>query len=606
MSILLTENEPNPEYTNYLCFTAEEPGSSVGMYKQSDSAPEISLETSFDEINWTPFYVDDTEIVLENIGDKVYFRGINDTMASDSWESNTFYMSGQIAASGSIMSLLDGTGNSTVINYGYCFSALFYDCASLTTAPELPATTLAESCYESMFDGCKSLTTAPELPATTLAEGCYSHMFWECSSLVEAPELPAVTLAERCYECIFYDCTSLTTAPELPATTLAYHCYTGMFLSCTSLTIAPELPADILAEGCYIDMFNYCTSLTTAPELPATILAKDCYLEMFQDCTSLTKAPELPVTTLADSCYFNMFVGCTGLTQAPDLPATTLAPHCYQFMFKFCPITTIPTMAVPNAYVADCYRAMFDDIKTLDIYSAPQPGYTKAWTCVNAKYCTGMFGSYDKEPTWAQLDGQNFPNNGTPVTGMTYYFKDDPVPTVDSDYLIKGSTLTAIGDAIRGKTGGTAELSPAEMAESITEELVKPSGTVTLTQQSGTDVSQYASASVRSGSLALNTPSVSSSGLITASASLSTSGWVDSAPTSKTYQMTTQAGKTVTPSTSQQTAVASGRYTTGAVYVAAVPTETKTVAANGTVTPTSGKFLSSVTVAIPTYDGTVV
>lgn len=34
-----------------------------------------------------------------------------------------------------------------------------------------------------MFNGCTSLTTAPELPATTLAQGCYSNMFKGCSSL---------------------------------------------------------------------------------------------------------------------------------------------------------------------------------------------------------------------------------------------------------------------------------------------------------------------------------------------------------------------------------------------------------------------------------------
>ena len=34
-----------------------------------------------------------------------------------------------------------------------------------------------------MFTGCLSLTTAPELPATTLAEGCYFQMFYNCSSL---------------------------------------------------------------------------------------------------------------------------------------------------------------------------------------------------------------------------------------------------------------------------------------------------------------------------------------------------------------------------------------------------------------------------------------
>lgn len=97
---------------------------------------------------------------------------------------------------------------------------------------------------------------------------------------------------------------------------------------------------------------------------------------------------------------------------------------------------------------------------------------------------------------------------------------------------------------------------------------------------------------------------VSTAGLITASATQA-EGYVVAGTKSATKQLTTQAGKTVTPSASSQTAVASGRYTTGAVTVAAVPSETKTATANGTVTPSSGKWLSSVTVAIPEYDGSV-
>jgi hypothetical protein len=34
-----------------------------------------------------------------------------------------------------------------------------------------------------MFRGCTSLTTAPELPATTLASNCYHGMFQGCTSL---------------------------------------------------------------------------------------------------------------------------------------------------------------------------------------------------------------------------------------------------------------------------------------------------------------------------------------------------------------------------------------------------------------------------------------
>lgn len=64
------------------------------------------------------------------------------------------------------------------------------------------------------------------------------------------------------------------------------------------------------------------------------------------------------------------------------------------------------------------------------------------------------------------------------------------------------------------------------------------------------------------------TPSinVSSAGVITASATQS-AGYVAAGTKSATKQLTTQAAKTITPSTANQTAVASERYTTGAVTV---------------------------------------
>lgn len=62
------------------------------------------------------------------------------------------------------------------------------------------------------------------------------------------------------------------------------------------------------------------------------------------------------------------------------------------------------------------------------------------------------------------------------------------------------------------------------------------------------------------------TISVSSGGLITASATQS-GGIVEGGSKSATKQLTTQGAKTVTPGKTAQTAVASGRYTTGAVTV---------------------------------------
>ena len=61
--------------------------------------------------------------------------------------------------------------------------------------------------------------------------------------------------------------------------------------------------------------------------------------------------------------------------------------------------------------------------------------------------------------------------------------------------------------------------------------------------------------------------SVSSDGIITASV-YQNEGYVLSGTKSASRMLSTQSGKTVTPSTTQQTAVASGKYTTGNVYVA--------------------------------------
>ena len=159
----------------------------------------------------------------------------------------------------------------------------------------------ARFCY--LFSGCTALSTAPELPAMTLADYCYFYMFNGCSSLTTAPELPARTLKDRCYCYMFNGCSSLTTAPKLSAMTLDVYCYAQMFLSCTSLTIAPALPATELKEACYYATFEGCTSLKTAPELNATTLVQGCYQKIFKDCLALEN-----VTMLATDGFDT--IGC--------------------------------------------------------------------------------------------------------------------------------------------------------------------------------------------------------------------------------------------------------------------------------------------------------
>ena len=319
---------PTPAYWG-LCFTAEEPNCVVNMARRGalaniNKAP-VTLEYSTDDCEtWTEFDATGektTPITLANIGDHVFFRageGGNDRFAYNAGAYRYFTLTGNVAASGDIMSLLDASNHSNYSLSGhsaFALAYLFYGCTSLTTAPSLPATTLASSCYSQMFYGCTSLTTAPSLPATTLAGRCYYQMFKGCTALTAAPSLPATLLVDSCYTSMFRGCTALTAAPSLPATSLAKKCCDQMFYGCTSLTTAPSLPATMLAERCYTSMFQGCTALTAAPSLPATSLAGSCYYQMFYGCTSLTTAPSLPATSLADSCYRQMFSGCTSLNE---------------------------------------------------------------------------------------------------------------------------------------------------------------------------------------------------------------------------------------------------------------------------------------------------
>ena len=180
-----------------------------------------------------------------------------------------------------------------------------------------------------------------------------------------------------------------------------------------------------MAKYCYQSMFRDCTALTTAPKLPATTLSRCCYQSMFRGCSSLTTAPKLPATTLANQCYRSMFNHCSSLTTPPSvLPATTLIDSCYQCMFEFTAIEAIPKI-MATKYATNSCKGMFDDIKTLNAYSTSGTGHTYGWTAPSSAstYCSGMFGSDDGESEWAKLDGSNFPNNGTPTDGKTYYFK---------------------------------------------------------------------------------------------------------------------------------------------------------------------------------------
>ena len=257
----------------------------ISLENTNNNAPNI--EYSFDGKTWTNW---DYSAITVNKDETVSFRGDNPDGFSNGSSWSSFKFSMPVSANGNIMSLL--------------YPIVFETKTSLSSK---------NNCFKELFHNCTDLTTAPALPATTLADSCYFRMFRN-TGLIDAPALPATTLAYRCYGEMFEICTKLFEAPALPATTLANYCYSSMFSNCTSLEIAPALPATALSRACYSYMFNRCTRLIEAPALlPATTLAISCYSDMFSECKSLTEAPELPATTLVDGCYLGMFYLCTSL-----------------------------------------------------------------------------------------------------------------------------------------------------------------------------------------------------------------------------------------------------------------------------------------------------
>ena len=174
---------------NYLTFTAEEAGSTLSLSWASAS----DVQTSTDHGTTWSAYARGTTITLANVGDSVSFKG-RGFVANNSANVNHVKMTGKIAASGSVTSLIDENGgdpNVTLPND--CFAHMFQDCTSLTQAPELPATTLDVACYHSMFEGCTglSLTTTKDadhtlawsVPDTTADLNWNLNMFAGCPNV---------------------------------------------------------------------------------------------------------------------------------------------------------------------------------------------------------------------------------------------------------------------------------------------------------------------------------------------------------------------------------------------------------------------------------------
>ena len=139
-------------------------------------------------------------------GDYIYVRNKNDTLSISESNYVVFAMTGNIEASGNVMSLLNFIEDVP----SYAFYSLFSSCTALTKAPELPAKKIGISGYESMFQWCTGLTEAPYLPATHVSTESYALMFADCSNLEKGPYIKAVIfVGSSPFSAMFEMCTNL-------------------------------------------------------------------------------------------------------------------------------------------------------------------------------------------------------------------------------------------------------------------------------------------------------------------------------------------------------------------------------------------------------------
>lgn len=197
---------------DYLHVTAVESGLiSILNYGTNATTTKPNIDYSRDGKNWITL---DVKTISIDIGETVYFKGINNTIANKTEGYTTIRCTFKCHFGGNIMSLLYGDDFEDKLSLAgktHCFYALFSSCTGMITAPKLPAIELGQNCYYYMFQKCTNLINPPKLPATELEQGCYSTMFRECTGMITAPELPAINLKRACYTSMFNGCTSIKT-----------------------------------------------------------------------------------------------------------------------------------------------------------------------------------------------------------------------------------------------------------------------------------------------------------------------------------------------------------------------------------------------------------
>ena len=189
------------EFTPYVTFTAKDAQTfkmiTFGNYNISE------LEYSVNFGDWTTVEAN-KEVEFGGANSTLRLRGTNINGTASNWsEYSTITFTDQdvkVACTGDIRTLLNWKNYRTVETKNARFCYLFSGCKELTSAPELPATTLAESCYDHMFYGCTKLSTVTMLaPNDQISKASYCCDNWLSKAGTSAASRKLIVLDEAAY-----------------------------------------------------------------------------------------------------------------------------------------------------------------------------------------------------------------------------------------------------------------------------------------------------------------------------------------------------------------------------------------------------------------------
>lgn len=174
---------PPPEERWELCFEAEEPGTLISLVKFGEMPTDINIQTKRNDEGWQPYTVTSTGEYIELFmpGDKVYFRGDNQTISMNQTEYHQFQVSGSAIVSGNLNSLLTTDRNmaeSIDLNgRPYCYYKLFADIKPIRVHNlVITGMGMSDNFANSMFQNSGTIESI-EIMSPDLMQECYSNMF---------------------------------------------------------------------------------------------------------------------------------------------------------------------------------------------------------------------------------------------------------------------------------------------------------------------------------------------------------------------------------------------------------------------------------------------